>query len=40
MKAEDQNISTKNQNELDKRLEHYHDNPDDLLDWEDIENKW
>jgi len=39
-KEEHQEISTANKKILDERLESYKNNPDDLLDWEDVKNDW
>lgn len=33
-------ISTAHKKELDRRLESYKNNPDDVLDWEAIKNDW
>ncbi|WP_010178996.1 addiction module protein [Aquimarina agarilytica] len=33
-------ISTADKKVLDQRLESYKNNPDDLLDWKDVENEW
>ena len=35
-----QDISEANKNELDYRLEAYQKNPDDVLDWHEIKDKW
>ncbi len=39
-KEERQNISASNKKILDERLESYKNNPNDLLDWEDVKNDW
>jgi len=39
-KEEHQEISTANRKILDERLENYKNNPDDLLDWEDVKKDW
>jgi len=39
-KEEHQKISKINKKELDSRLESYKNNPDDVLDWEDVRNDW
>lgn len=33
-------ISASNEKELDRRLESYKRNPQNLLDWEDVKNDW
>tara|TARA_R110001592_G_scaffold101038_2_gene286141 strand:+ start:181 stop:399 length:219 start_codon:yes stop_codon:yes gene_type:complete len=33
-------ITPSNKKELDKRLKMYHENPNDLLDWDDVKNNW
>lgn len=35
-----QGISVSTKKILDERLESYKNNPDDLLDWEDVKNDW
>jgi len=35
-----QRISASNKKILDQRLESYKNNPDDLLNWEDVKNDW
>ena len=37
---EQHKISTAQKKELDRRLESYKKNPDDVLDWETIKNDW
>lgn len=39
-KEEYQEISMEHKKELDSRLESYKNNPDDVLDWEDVKNNW
>lgn len=39
-KEKHQKISVAHKNELNKRLESYQNNPDDLLEWEDVKNDW
>jgi len=39
-KEETQEISTANKKELDKRLESYQKNPNDVLDWEAVKKDW
>lgn len=39
-KEEHQEISGATKKELDKRLKHYQDNPDDVLDWEEVKDDW
>ena len=39
-KEEHQEISATNKKVLDERLENYKNNPNDLLDWEDVKNDW
>lgn len=39
-KEEHQKISAVLKKELDNRLESYKNNPDDVLDWEDVRNDW
>jgi putative addiction module component (TIGR02574 family) len=39
-KEENQEISTANKKELDKRLESYQKNPNDVLDWEAVKKDW
>lgn len=39
-KEEHQEISTAHKKELDNRLESYKNNPNDVLDWEDIKPDW
>ena len=39
-REEVQEISTANKKILDERLESYKNNPDDLLDWENVKNAW
>ncbi len=39
-KEEHQEISIAQKKELDGRLESYKNNPDDVLDWEDIKQDW
>ncbi len=35
-----QEISTAHKKELDNRLESYKNNPNEVLDWEDVKNDW
>ncbi len=35
-----QEISTATKKELDNRLENYKNNPNDLLNWEDVKRDW
>lgn len=35
-----QEISTTNKKALDERLESYKNNPNDILDWEDVKHDW
>ena len=39
-KEKHQDICEANKNELDYRLEAYQKNPDDVLDWHEIKDKW
>lgn len=39
-KEEHQEISTAQKKELDNRLESYKNNPNDVLDWEDVKRDW
>ncbi len=39
-KEEHQEISTEHKKELDNRLESYKNNPNDVLDWKDVQNDW
>ena len=39
-KEETHELSGEIKQELDDRLESYHKNPDDLLDWETEKNNW
>lgn len=39
-KEEEQELSDEIKRELDERLRSYHDNPNDLLDWEAVKNNW
>lgn len=39
-REESQQISAANKKVLDQRLESYKNNPNDLLDWEDVKNDW
>lgn len=39
-KEEHQEISTAHTKELDNRLESYKNNPNDVLDWEDVKRDW
>ena len=39
-KEEVQEISASNKKILVQRLESYKNNPDDLLDWENVKNDW
>jgi len=35
-----QEVPAAHKQELDKRLENYQNNPDDLLDWESVKKDW
>jgi len=37
---EHQEISKTDKKELDSRLKNYKDNPDDVLDWEEVRRDW
>ena len=37
---EQQEVSAMQKKELDNRLESYKNNPDDVLDWEDVKGAW
>ena len=37
---EQQEVSVMQKKELDNRLESYKNNPDDVLDWEDVKGDW
>lgn len=39
-KEAEQDISPVHMQELDKRLESYAKNPEDLLDWQEIKKEW
>ncbi|SRX75230.1 addiction module protein [Aequorivita antarctica] len=39
-KEEHQEVSTDLKNELDSRLESYKNNPNNILDWQDVKNDW
>jgi len=39
-KSEYQEISTAHKKELDSRLESYKENPQDILDWENVKQNW
>ena len=39
-KEEHQKISSANKKALDQRLESYKNNPNDVLDWEDVKGDW
>lgn len=39
-KEEYQEISTDHKKELDNRLESYKNNPNDVLDWNDVKRDW
>lgn len=39
-KEENQELSDEIKQELDSRLASYHNNPDDVLDWEEVKNDW
>lgn len=39
-KEAQQRISPAHKKELDKRLKSYADNPDDLLDWQEVKKDW
>ena len=39
-KEEHQGISAAHKKELDNRLESYKNNPNDVLDWEDVKRDW
>ena len=38
-KEESQEISVENKKELDNRLKNYRENPNDVLDWDDVKDK-
>lgn len=33
-------ISKANKKELDQRLKNYSENPENILDWQDVKNEW
>ena len=37
---EQQEVSAMQKKQLDNRLESYKNNPDDVLDWEDVKGDW
>lgn len=39
-KIEKMGVPSEHKDELDRRLEAYRENPQDLLDWDDIKNEW
>lgn len=39
-KEAQQRISPANKKELDKRLKSYSENPEDLLDWQEVKKNW
>ena len=39
-KEECQEISTEHKKELNNRLESYKENPNDVLDWDDVKDNW
>ena len=39
-KEAQQQISTAHKKELDKRLKSYSENPEDLLDWQEVKKNW
>ena len=39
-KEENQEVSAVHKKELDSRLESYKNNPDNVLDWEDVKRDW
>ena len=39
-KEEHQEISSAHKKELDNRLEGFKQNPNDVLDWEDVKDNW
>lgn len=39
-KEQQEEISTTNKKELDRRLYSYENNPDDVLDWKAVKNDW
>jgi hypothetical protein len=39
-KIEKTGVPSEHKAELDKRLEAYRENPQDLLDWDEIKNEW
>ncbi len=39
-KSDNQEVSEIHQEILQERIESYHNNPDDLLDWEDVKDNW
>lgn len=38
--SEDSQVSTAQKKELDKRLKNYKNNPDNVLEWEEIKDDW
>ena len=39
-KEAEQDLSTEHKKELDHRLESYKNNPNDVLDWDNVKNDW
>lgn len=39
-KEEHQDLSTEQKEELDYRLKLYRENPDDVLDWDEVKESW
>ena len=39
-KEESQDVLNAHKNELENRLKDFKNNPNDLLDWKDVENQW
>ena len=39
-KIEKMGVPSEHKDELDRRLEAYRENPQDLLDWDEIKNEW
>ncbi|MCL6461883.1 MAG: addiction module protein [Flavobacterium micromati] len=39
-KEKNQEVSPAHKKELDSRLDSYKDNPEDVLDWEDVKSNW
>lgn len=39
-KEQNQEISSEQKKELDSRLKSYNNNPENILDWENVKNDW